>query len=501
MTAREHTASMQHGDNQRSPVAAFYYRNDMKILMAASEATPFAKTGGLADVIGALPAALRRNGFDVAVAMPLYRQAAPLLAGAERVYENLPVRLGPNHFSVNIVRAVERDVPFFFVDAPALFDRAELYTEAGQDYPDNHIRFGAFCHAILGIARNLFRPDVLHYHDWQTALVAPLMRRGFPGDPTFYGVKLLLTIHNLGYQGLLPRTALTDLGLPDGLFHPDALEFHGRINLLKGGIAFADAINTVSRGYAREIRTPEYGFGLEGLLNTRADVLSGIVNGVDYSEWSPEADRHIAARYSRDDLSGKRTCKLDLLRTFGIGADGKDRPLIGMVSRFVDQKGFDLIQQIANDLAREDIYLCGIGTGEARYEQMFAALSAAYPDRISVRTGYDNALAHKIEAGSDIFLMPSRYEPCGLNQIYSLRYGTVPVVRATGGLDDTIEEGTGFKFRELSGAALLGTIREALAAWKDRPRWTAIMKAGMAKDYSWDASAAEYGALYRRLAG
>jgi starch synthase len=473
----------------------------MKILMVASEATPFAKTGGLADVIGALPAALVKLGDDVAVVMPLYKQALDRAKRAERVYDNMHIVAGPHSCTVGVRRVVEQGVQFYFIEESSLYEREELYTEAGEDYPDNPLRFAVLCHGALRVARHLFRPDVVHYHDWQASLTAPLMRRYLAGDPTFYLMRLLLTIHNLGYQGIFPREILKEVGLPVELYRPDALEFHGRVNFLKGGIVFADAINTVSRGYAREIQTGELGFGLDGLLRERSDVLCGILNGVDYDEWSPEKDRYIAARYSAADLTGKRVCKEDLLRSFGFTQPRLDRPAIGMVSRFVDQKGFDLVEQIATTIVEEDIYLVGIGSGQERYEQMFRSLSETHPDKVSIRTGYDNVMAHKIEAGADIFLMPSRYEPCGLNQIYSLRYGTVPVVRATGGLDDTIEPGTGFKFTGYSGDALLGAIRSALAAYREPDKWIAIVKAGMAKDFSWNASAAEYHAVYRKLAG
>jgi starch synthase len=473
----------------------------MRILMVASEAAPYAKTGGLADVIGALPPALAHLGDEVAVVMPLYKQAADLVTRAERAYDNMPIAIGPEMRKVHLRRIVDRGVSFYFVDEPSLYSRDELYTESGEDYPDNALRFALLCHAALRVARHLFRPQVIHYHDWQASLIAPIIRRQFAGDPTFYGIKLLLTIHNMGYQGLFSRTVLRELGLPADLFHPDALEFYGRVNLLKGGIVFADAINTVSRGYAREIQTPEYGFGLDGLLRRRSDILCGIVNGVDYNEWSPEADSYIARNYGPNDLSGKTDCKRDLLQTFGWEHPRLDRPVIGMVSRFVGQKGFDLVEQILPALVHEDMYLVGIGSGEERYEEMFRTLSHANPEKVSVRIGYDNTIAHKIEAGADIFLMPSRYEPCGLNQIYSLRYGTVPVVRATGGLDDTIEAGTGFKFTGYSGDALLAAIRAALSAYGERDQWTAMVKAGMAKDFSWSTSAAEYHSLYRRLAG
>ncbi|HYP12376.1 MAG TPA: glycosyltransferase, partial [Bryobacteraceae bacterium] len=293
---------------------------------------------------------------------------------------------------------------------------------------------------------------------------------------------------------------LTDLGLSEREFlRPDRLDFHGRVSLLKGGIITADAVNTVSRGYAREIQTPEFGFGLDDLLRSKASVLDGIVNGVDYTEWSPENDAFTAQSYSADDLSGKQVCKADLLREFGLPSEDLERPLIGMVSRFVDQKGFDLIERILPELLTEDLSIVAIGTGEQRYEEAFRSLAATHPRKLGVRIGYDNSIAHKIEAGADIFLMPSHYEPCGLNQIYSLRYGTVPVVRATGGLDDTIDEDTGFKFREYTPEALLRTIRAALSAYRERERWTTMMMAGMSKDYSWGASAGEYISLYRRL--
>jgi starch synthase len=471
----------------------------MKILMAASEATPYAKTGGLADVVGALPFSLKARGEDVAVVLPLYRSALPHLKNADRVYDHMRLMLGTAMWDVSIKRAIERDVPFFFVDCPELFDREALYGEAGVDYPDNDIRFGVFSHAVLGIVRSLYRPDVLHCHDWQAALIPTLIRRKFPLDPTFYGIRTLLTIHNLGYQGLFRPESLLDLGLPADLFDPAAMEFWGNINFLKGGIVFSDAINTVSRGYAKEIQTEEYGFGLDGLLRARADVLSGIVNGVDYEEWSPERDNNIASHYDVDHLEGKLACKRELLTIFGLPLDRLNVPVVGIVSRFATQKGFDLIEEIAADLMEEDLFLTVIGTGEPRYEQMFRELAEAHPNKIGVRVTYNDELAHKIEAGADMFLMPSRYEPCGLNQIYSLRYGTIPIVRATGGLDDTIGDRNGFKFQEYSGSALLKAIRDALRVYKDLPEWQKLIRNAMEADFSWDASAGEYSELYRRI--
>jgi starch synthase len=310
-----------------------------------------------------------------------------------------------------------------------------------------------------------------------------------------------MTIHNLGYQGIFRREAIDEIGMSRELFRSDLLEFWDRINFLKGGIVYADAISTVSPTYAREIQTYEHGFGLDGLLRARSADLTGIVNGVDYREWNPETDPWIAANYSASDLSGKKVCKADLLRTFGLPDSDLERPVVGVVSRFVSQKGFDLIESGAEEMMAEGIFFVVLGTGEPHYEEMMRRLHDRYPGRAAVIIAYDNAIAHKLEAGADIFLMPSRYEPCGLNQIYSLRYGTVPVVRATGGLDDTIEESTGFKFRDYHAAALLGSLRAALTAYREPKKWQSMMRAGMRKDYSWDHSASEYSALYRRMTG
>jgi starch synthase len=329
--------------------------------------------------------------------------------------------------------------------------------------------------------------------------VPAYLRTTFATDPTFLGVKTLFTIHNLGYQGLFPKTVLPELALDPALFRPDGLEFFGSVSYVKGGIALADALNTVSPTYAKQIQTPEYGFGLDGALRARADALSGILNGVDYRDWNPETDPLIPARYSAEDLSGKRACKEALLAEFGLPHDAMERPLIGMVSRLTRQKGADLLTEAAGQLVAEDVYLVALGNGDPEYEEFFEGMAAEFPGRVAVRIGFDNGLAHRIEAGADMFLMPSHYEPCGLNQIYSLKYGTVPVVRATGGLDDTIEAGTGFKFQEYTGAALLEALREAVRAYANGPAWRDTMLRGMAKDFSWKISAAAYSALYRRL--
>ncbi|MBZ5725202.1 MAG: glycogen synthase GlgA [Acidobacteriia bacterium] len=466
--------------------------------MVSPECAPLAKTGGLADVVGSLPTALGAYGDEVAVVTPRYR--AIDMKGMRRVYDSLPVYLGPARFDTSIYLAAE-PFPLYLVDCPPLYDRKGFYGEAGVDYPDNHIRFAVFARAALGVARRLFRTDVLHCHDWQSGLVPVYLKTLLAGDPTFLGVKTLFSVHNLAYQGLFPRTALAELALDPGVYRPDGMEFFGRISYLRGGIAFADALSTVSPTYAREIQTPEYGFGLDGALRGRAGVLSGILNGADYREWNPETGPFIPAHYSADDLSGKRICKRELLREFGLPEAAMERPLIGIVSRFTDQKGADILVEAAGGIVAEDVYLVALGTGEPKYEELFRSMAARHPDRIAVRIGYDNPLAHRVEAGADLFLMPSRWEPCGLNQIYSLRYGTVPVVRATGGLDDTIEDGIGFKFVEYTGQALLEAVRSAVRAFADGDAWRETMRRGMAKDFSWKKSAAAYSALYQRLAG
>jgi len=465
--------------------------------MVSSEAAPLAKTGGLADVVGSLPAALQSFGDRVAVVVPRYGSID--LRGARRVYDRLPVYLGQNSYSVSIYQA-PADYPLYLVDCPPLFDRKGLYGESGVDYPDNHIRFALFCRAALGVARHLFPCDIFHCHDWQSGPIPAYLKTTYATDPAFLGAKTLFTIHNLGYQGLFPLSALAETGLDPGLYRPDGLEFFGRVSYIKSGISFADAINTVSPTYAREIQTPELGFGLDTTLRGRAAVLSGILNGVDYHEWSPEADPLIPARFSAEDLRGKAVCKEQLLREFGLDTS-LDRPLIGVVSRLTIQKGVDLISEVVADIVAAGANIVALGSGEPEYETLFRRMADDFPGRIGTRIGFDNRLAHLIEAGADIFLMPSRYEPCGLNQIYSLRYGTVPVVRATGGLDDTIDSETGFKFADYSGAALLAAVRQAVTAFSDKDAWLETMRRGMKRDFSWQASAGRYSALYRRLLG
>lgn len=468
-----------------------------KVLMVASEASPFAKTGGLADVLGALPAALNACGDDVAVLLPRY--GAMPIHSAKRV-SDFPIWMGGKWYDAALLR-IDKGAAYYFLDCPSLYARNGYYNDADGDFPDNHVRFALLSRAALEISRRVFRPGVIHCHDWQAGLVAAYLKGRYSSDPTFAGIKTLFTIHNLGYPGRFLPEIMPEVDLDASQYGVHGVEFLRDVSYLKAGLYYSDELSTVSPTYAQEIQTPEQGFGFDGLLRSRARSLVGILNGVDYSEWDPQVDKYIAAKYSADKLAGKRACKLDLMREMGLSNEAAGRPLIGIISRFATQKGLDLIETIAHDLMRLDISLAVLGNGEPAYEEMFLSLAKEFPKRVATRIGYDLKLSHKIEAGADMFLMPSRYEPCGLNQIYSLRYGAVPVVRATGGLDDTIDESTGFKFREYSAAALLSAIRTAVDSYADPVGWTARMQRGMRMDYSWLASAKRYSGLYGSLTG
>jgi starch synthase len=475
----------------------------VKILFLSSEGLPYSKTGGLADVAQALPKALAEMGHEVAVLLPRYRGNKI----TSTLVSSVTIAMGEQLRFPGIAEGVAvSGVRYFFVVDRAYYDREQLYGEKGTDYPDNAERFTEFSRAAIEFVKRVWLPDVIHCNDWQTALIPVLLRTQHADDPVTRSLPAVLTIHNLAYQGLFPRSILKLTGLPESLFTFDKLEFYDNVNFLKGGILFADYISTVSRRYALEIQTPEYGSALDGVIRERSDRLVGILNGVDYSAWNPETDTFIAKNYSAQNLEGKKVCKKDLLQYFKLPTDKPEhleRPLVGIVSRFADQKGFDLIAQVSTELLQENLSLAVLGTGQAEYERLFRGLAEKYPARVGVKIGYDNALAHKIEAGADIFLMPSRYEPSGLNQMYSLRYGTVPVVRATGGLDDTIQDfdpntnqGTGFKFHSYDGASLLECLRRALDAFREPKVWQPLQRNGMAKDFSWKASAAAYVTLY-----
>ena len=466
---------------------------------------PFAKTGGLADVIGALAPELARLGHEVTVYMPLYEIVRRQLPG-KLTYAARSITIPFQHYkrNVDIMDGGRRaGVQYYFVDCPEFFDREWLYGTAAGDYPDNAERFALFCRAVIEASKHLGVPDVFHVHDWQAALIPVYLRTIFASDPVLNRAGAVLTIHNAGYQGSFPPETTEQLLFPREIFTVDKVEQFGKFNFLKGGLVYADMLTTVSRKYAEEIQTPEFGEGLDSVLRGRAAELHGILNGVDYAEWNPATDRNLAANYSPENLEGKRLCRADLLDAFGLELVEESTPVIGIVSRFAMQKGFDLVEQIAGRLSELNVAVVALGEGEPVYEKFFRDWAFWNKANVALRIGYDNALAHKIEAGADMFLMPSLYEPCGLNQIYSLKYGTVPVVRATGGLDDTIEEwnpekgtGTGFKFKGLRAEGLWAAIEHALAAFEDKRGWKRLMLNGMARNYEWEQQARDYAAVY-----
>jgi starch synthase len=410
---------------------------------------------------------------------------------------------GYNRFVTVLDGGIRNGVQFYFFDCPELFDREGLYGVAGGEYSDNAERFGLYSRAVIEAAKQIALPDLFHAHDWHASMVPVMLRTIYYFDPVLRRVPCLLTIHNAGHQGLFPASIIDRLELPPEVFTVDGLEFYGQANFLKGGIVYGDTLSTVSPRYAQEIQTPEFGAGLEGVLQKRSADLKGILNGVDYDEWNPATDRKIAAHYTPDRLQGKRDCRRDLLHAFGLKNSGENTPVLGMVSWLSTQKGFDLLAEIIPELLTRDVLLVVLGTGESYYEGLLRSLMERHPGRVAVKVAYDDTLAHKIEAGADMFLMPSRYEPCGLSQIYSLKYGTVPVVHATGGLDDTIEEwnpaeqtGTGFKFYPYDPGAFMDAVGRALTAFTDKAAWQTLQRNGMLKDFSWREPAGEYLRLY-----
>jgi len=473
----------------------------LNILLAASEAVPYAKTGGLADVAGALPKALARLGHRVRLVMPRY-MVDKIASRGERLPGDLavPFNFGVRPTGVYVDRSGE--VPVYFIDAPEYYARGKLYGDG-----DDVERFAFFSRAVLELAKALGEPfDILHLNDWMTGLVPVYLKTAYAGDPFFARTRTLFTIHNMAFHGLFDLEQLGKFGLPDWMNSTQiGLEFHGAASALKAGILFADAISTVSPRYAQEIQTPEYGAQFDGLLRARRSRLFGILNGVDYDEWSPENDSFIAAHYSINDLSGKRECKRDLLRAFGLPED-LERPVIGCISRLSDQKGFDLIIDTVWQMLDRGAVFILVGSGAEFFARKFQALRDSRPAQVGVYFGFSDAMAHKVEAGADMFLMPSHFEPCGLNQMYSLKYGTPPIVRAVGGLDDTIENferstrsGNGFKFYDYNSRRLLEKVYEALMVYADRDLWRTLMQNGMRADHSWYRAARQYIELYERL--
>lgn len=477
----------------------------MKILFAASEMVPFSKTGGLADVAGALTKALSELGHEVSAVVPFYRATEEKGFDIEEMDCVFSIPISDREEYGEVFRTVtDAGVTVYFIGKAAYYGREELYGTPKGAYHDNAERFIFFSKAVIELCKRLdLSPDIIHCNDWQTGLVPIYVKSLSKDDPLFRDTGTFFTIHNIAYQGLFWHLDMHLTNLPWDIFTPDGIEFFGKINLLKAGIVGADALSTVSPKYAEEIQTAELGCKLEGILGKRSDRLFGVLNGVDYDEWNPQTDEYIAANYGPEDLSGKIACKADLLREFGL-PDSDDVPLLGVVSRLADQKGFDILAPAMDEIIAQGYRLVLLGTGEERYHKLFEEMAGKYPDRVGVKLTFSNELAHKIEAGADIFLMPSRYEPCGLNQMYSLKYGTVPLVRATGGLEDTIVDyadspstsGNGFKFVEYSSSALLDKLRRARGFYADKDQWNRIMLNGMACDFSWGASAKRYVELY-----
>ena len=479
----------------------------LSIVMVSSEAHPFAKTGGLAEVVGSLSDALARLGHTVTLVLPRYRRIDITGTTAHQT----SIRMGFREQDVTFrTRPIGERITAAFVDVPELFDRDELYGIGNDDYPDNASRFAVLSRGALAFVRLTgARPSVIHAHDWQAGLVPVYQKMHLATDAVVGGVPVVFTIHNLAFQGLFPPTVIPSIGLGWDALNVQALEYWGQVSFLKGGVNFSEKITTVSPTYAREIVQPDLGFGFEGVLARRSDDLVGILNGIDTERWNPAADPYVATTFDASSLAGKKDAKRALLQEVGLpaGTTALARPVVGLISRLTDQKGFDLVAAAAAELMTLDASWVMLGSGDPAYEEIWRDLAARNPQTVSATIGFDERLAHLIEAGADMFLMPSRFEPCGLNQMYSLRYGTVPIVRATGGLRDTVEDvdasgrGTGFTFTDYTAAAMVHAVRRALDAYRNRAAWQRIQRAGMQQDHSWDASAREYVKVYRDAEG
>ena len=479
----------------------------MRVLMITSEATPFAQTGGLGEVLSALPAELAKLGLHVDVLMPKYRGITSDVYSIEKTDLSIEFTLNAKKVSARIWQLeTGTQCRYLFLECDEYYDREHLYGSPEKDYDDNAERFVFLTRAAIEMAiGGKVHYDLFHAHDWQAALTPVYLRTLYVGAPRLEECASVMTIHNLGYQGIFWHLDMPLVGVGWEFFTPQHMEFHGRLNLLKSGIIFADEVSTVSPGYRDEILSSEFGFGLEGVLNEKRDHLAGILNGVDYNIWNPATDSFLAANYGPEDLSNKAVCKADLQKIAGLPLL-EDIPVITMVSRLSNQKGIDLLQGAIKSLMEHDLQLVLLGTGESRYQKSFTEIAYKFPDKVATFLRYDYALAHKIFAGGDMLLAPSRYEPCGINQLYALKYGSVPIVRATGGLKDTVEQfdpqrdsGTGFKFHRPEAFALEATLLKAVKVYKEEPdSWRKLMIRCMTKDFSWKRSAVEYAKLYEK---
>jgi starch synthase len=458
----------------------------MKIVICASEVVPFAKTGGLADVAGALPLALEEQGQDVIIVMPRYKAIQEAKFKINRLKSDISYS------------TTGKNIKVYFIENEKYFNRDNLYTDKNGDYPDNLDRFAYYCRRTLELLKEInFNADIIHVHDWQASLIPVYLKTTYADNPFYKSTKTVLTIHNIGYQGLFPREEFPKLGLDWSLFDIEKLEFFGKVNLLKAGIVFSDVINTVSPTYSREIQTKEFGFGLEGILAKRKKSLFGILNGLDYSIWNPKTDKFIATNFSAADLNGKSKDKEDLQRICNLPAKS-NIPLFGIVSRLAEQKGFDILAQAIDVICNLNLELVILGTGDLKYHVLLTDIVKKYPKVISLHLKFDDILAHKIYAGSDIFIMTSKYEPCGLGQLISFKYGTIPLVFKTGGLADTVTKDNGFVFQQYKKEELIRSIKDALQAFKDRKRWGKLIQNAMECNFSWDESARGYIQLYEK---
>lgn len=482
----------------------------MNILMASPEVVPFAKTGGLADVAGSIPKHIEELGHNIYIIMPYYKKVYDAGFKLKLTGKSVTVPLGDETKVGNIWRGKlpNSNVPIFFIENNEFFHREQLYGTPEGDYEDNSKRFIFFSRACLEAIKELkLNIDVIHCHDWQASLIPAYIKTLYADDKQIKHIGSLLTIHNIAYQGIFWHWDMKLTGFDWSMFNWKELEYYGKINFLKGGLVYADILNTVSPKYAKEIQTSEYGYGMEGVLQERDNDLYGIINGIDYSVWDPSIDEHIPAKFSPKSLAGKAKCKAALQNELGLPTS-PDVPMLGIISRLADQKGFDLIAEIIDQLMLENIQLVVLGTGDEKYHEILRKIGAKYKDKASINIAFSNPLAHKIEAASDMFLMPSRYEPCGLNQLYSLKYGSVPVVRRTGGLADTIidcteesmqdKTATGFVFEEYTPQTFFACIKRALDFFGDTKKWQRLMKNGMEQDWSWGASAKKYVELYKK---
>lgn len=484
-------------------------RSTLNILLVSSECAPFAKTGGLGDVTGALPRFLKKRGHNVIVVIPMYSFIDPIRHEIKISVESMSVRRGNDLLTCIVRKAIlPENIPVYFIDHKPYFGRASIYHDHYyNEYPDNPDRFTFLSKAALDLCRELnFIPDIVHANDWHTAILPAFLKRLYKADPVFRDTASILTIHNVAYQGRYDNYYYFNTGLEHEDFTSDKFECFNAVNFLKGGIYFADLVNTVSKGYAAETRTSSGGYGLDAYLRKKGDDYVGILNGVDYSEWNPENDTLIPENYTANDLKGKSVCKKVLQRQLGL-KQTDNIPVIGLIGRFAEQKGFYILAECIEDILNNmDVQFAILGAGDNQLEMFYGNLPQRYPGKTGSYIGFNNDLAHLIEAGSDFFLMPSLYEPCGLNQIYSLKYGTLPVVRATGGLNDTIEnynqttgEGTGFKFHEPSGKAIFNTVYWAIDTYYNRKiHFQKLVQRAMEQNFSWEESAGEYVNLYCR---